>query len=302
MKRRILITGGTGLIGKRLTTMLLAKDYTVRFLSRSKKSIPDVEVFTWNPAEDYIEAGALEDVEAIIHLAGENVAEKAWTEARKKQILESRTLSTRLLAQKLKTQDLRPKAFISASAMGIYGNDTGEALITEGSPFGTDFLAEVTKAWEEETTAISPLGIRTVLMRIGVVLDASGGALEKIAQPIRYGAGAALASGKQWMSWIHVEDVCRMFVYALENEEISGAYNAVGTSPVTNAEFTRQVAKMLKKPLILPNVPTFALKMLLGEMASMVIGGSKIMPERMLKSGFQFNFDTLESALQDLLL
>lgn len=300
MAKKILITGGTGLVGKVLTQSLLEKGYQVAYLSRSKKQIENVEVYEWDIPNQKIEEEAFKDLEGVIHLAGAGVADKSWTAARKKEILDSRTESTKLLHHYLSKVESKPKAFISASAIGIYG-DSGEILMTEGSPQATDFLADVTKKWEKEIDPIADLGIRTVKLRIGVVLSPDGGALAKLVQPIRMGAGAALGSGKQYMSWIHIQDLANMFVWALENENSVGAYNAVAPSPVSNSEMTQQIAKVLKKPLILPNVPSFAMKLMLGEMASIVLAGSKVSSQKIEAAGFEFQFADLEKTLKDLL-
>ncbi len=301
MKKQLLITGGTGLIGTHLTALLQAKGYQISYLSRSQQDIPQVKVYQWDIPKQQIESGALASHQAIIHLAGAGVADQRWTESRKQTILKSRTESTRLLRQELEKLETKPKAFLSASAIGIYGNDTGEAWMKEDAPSGDDFLAEVTKQWEDSVDQIAELGIRTVKLRIGVVLSEKGGALEKIAQPIKLGAGAALGSGKQYLSWIHIDDLCQMFIHALENEAVQGVFNAVGPHPATNAEFTKATAQVLNRPLILPNVPSFALKLMLGEMASIVLGGNRVSSEKIQAQGFQFQYPTLKPALQDLL-
>lgn len=300
MAKKILITGGTGLVGKVLTQSLLEKGYQVAYLSRAKKQIANVEVYEWDIVNQKIDEEAFKDLEGVIHLAGAGVADKSWTSARKKEILESRTESTKLLHQYLSQLESKPKAFISASAIGIYG-DSGEVLMTEDSPQASDFLADVTKKWEKEIDSIANLGIRTVKLRIGVVLSPDGGALAKLVQPIRMGAGAALGSGKQYMSWIHIQDLANMFLWALENDKAQDAYNAVAPSPVSNSEMTQQIAKVLKKPLILPNVPSFAMKLMLGEMASIVLAGSKVSSQKIETAGFEFQFADLQETLKSLL-
>jgi hypothetical protein len=302
MQKRVLITGGTGLVGQRLSNILVKLGYQVSFLSREKSQIPHIQVYQWNIREGYIEESAIQNTDYIIHLAGAGVADQAWTESRKKEILTSRTHSSELLAKYLKKYTHSVKAFVSASAIGIYGLDTGDTLVSEDSATESqDFLAEVTRQWEKSIDSVAELNIRTVKLRIGIVLSAEGGALAKIAQPIRWGAGAALGSGKQYMSWIHIEDLCQMFVYMLENEQLSGVYNAVGKQPVSNAEFTQAVAKTLHKPLFLPNVPNFALKLMLGEMANIVTGGNRVSSQKIEATGFKFQYNTLAEALQDLL-
>ncbi|MCU0443728.1 MAG: TIGR01777 family oxidoreductase [Microscillaceae bacterium] len=302
MQKRVLITGGTGLVGKRLSQMLLNLGYQVSFLSRQSVHIPSVEVYQWNIREGFIEEKALQNADYIIHLAGAGVAEQTWTEDRKREILHSRTHSTELLAKYLKNLPHSIKGFVSASAIGWYGLDKGDIWLDENAPAtGKDFLSEVTRQWEKSIDSVAELGLRTVKLRIGVVLSAEGGALPKIAQPIRWGAGAALGSGNQYMSWIHEADLCRMFIYMLENEQLSGAFNAVGKNPLTNAEFTRAVAKQLQKPLFLPNVPSFVLKMMLGEMSDIVLGGARVSCQKIEQAGFQFQYPSLSAALASLL-
>lgn len=301
MNKHILITGGTGLVGSHLSQLLLQKGYTVSHLSRRKAPNAEIPAYQWDIAEGTLEEEALKKADYIVHLAGAGVADKSWTEARKQIILESRTKSTQLLAQKIQALQLHPRAFISASAIGIYGLNTGDRLLQEKSPCGDDFLAEVTKAWEQNTHLIEQQGIRTVKLRIGVVLSPQGGALQKLAQPVRLGVGAALGSGKQYISWIHLNDLCQMILYTIENDTLTGAYNAVAPEPVTNGQITQAIAKVLRRPLLMPNVPTFVLKLMLGEMANMVLGGCKVSGKKIEEAGFQFQFRKITEALQDLL-
>lgn len=296
----VLITGGTGLVGKVLTKLLQEKNYTVSYLSRSKQS-GSIKTYHWDIEKKQIDIEAISQTDYIVHLAGAGVADKRWTDSYKKEIIDSRVVSTQLLAEAIEKSSKKPKAFVSASAVGFYGFDTKDILLTENSPKGDGFLAEVTEKWEKSIEAISNLGIRTAIMRIGIVLAKEGGALAKIMQPIQFFAGSALGSGKQYMSWIHIKDMARMLVYAFENENIQGIYNAVGNKPVTNADFTKAIAKTMGKPLFLPNVPSFALNLLLGEMASMVVGGNNVSNEKIVKAGFEYEFATLESALKDLI-
>lgn len=300
--KHILITGGTGLVGKKLTELLLSKGYSVAYLSRKKKPVPSVKVYEWNIYEKTIEKEAITEAEAIIHLAGAGIADKSWTESYKKEIVDSRVLSTQLLCETLKHNQHSVKSFISASAVGIYGFDTGEQWLDENSPHGTDFLADVTEKWEAEVQKVADLGIRTVILRIGIVLAKEGGALPKLLQPIRWGLGAALGSGRQYMSWIHIKDLAQMFIFALENEHLKGVFNAVGNKPCTNAELTQAAARTIDKPLFLPNIPSFALKLMVGEMSRMILGGNRVSNEKILKAGFQYHFPTLQEALQDLLM
>lgn len=293
--QNILITGGSGLIGQRITDLLERKGYQVAWMSRSVQA--GRKSFIWNIEKKEIDPKAIEWADAIIHLAGAGVAEKRWTPERKKLILESRTQSTRLLFSALDKAEKRPNTFISSSAVGYYGFDTGTTLVDETSPSGSDFLAEVVKAWENEVKKLETLEIRTVLLRIGIVLDAEGGALGEMFKPP---VAAPLGSGDQWMSWIHIEDLARMFLFALEKTTLQGVYNAVGPNPATNQQLTQEAAYAKGKTYLGIGVPGFALKLFLGEMAAMVLGGNRVSCQKIQKAGFQFEFFELSAALKDI--
>lgn len=299
MSKKILITGPSGLIGTRLTELLLQKGYQVWHLSRTKKK--GIPSFTWDVEKGIMDTKALEGVDAIVHLAGAGVADKRWTESRKKEILESRTKSSVLLYKTLAGANHSVKSVISASAIGYYGFGFGEEVFKEDSRSGNDYLAQVTKQWEESVDTISSLNLRVVKLRIGIVLSNKGGALVEMARPIRWGIGAALGNGKQYLSWIHLDDVCAMFIKAVEDETMQGAYNAVSGDWVTNKALTQRIAKVLKKPLLLPNVPAFVMKILIGEMAVIVINGSKISADKIKETGFVFRYSNLEKALESLM-
>ncbi|MEQ8243897.1 TIGR01777 family oxidoreductase [Fulvivirga sp.] len=301
MPKTILITGGTGLVGTRLTEILQSKNYAVKYLSRSSGIKNGIESFQWDINAGTVDEKAFENVNSIIHLAGAGVADKKWTPQRKKEILDSRTKSTQLIKSTLEKIDHKVESFISASAIGYYGWDTGGVWVKEGSRFGDDFLATVTKAWEEEVDAIETLGIRTAKLRIGIVFSEKGAALYELAKPIKYGVGAPLGSGDQYMSWIHIDDLCEMFIYAVENKDVKGVFNAVGPNPETNKTITKAVAQVLGKPCFLPNVPGFILKIILGKRAAMVLGGSRASSEKIQSVGFNFKFPELKKALEDLL-
>ncbi|TLV00269.1 TIGR01777 family oxidoreductase [Dyadobacter luticola] len=298
MGKKVLITGGTGVIGKHLTKILLEKGYEVAYLSRQKKSIPSVQVFEWDIQKGYLEEGALDNLHFLIHLAGEGVAEGKWTEKQKKLILSSRVDTITFLTNQLKVKGIKPAAFVSASGSSYYGEDTGDVKHTESSPPGNDFLSYVTVEWEKAADQIAEMGVRTVKLRTGVVLDKEGGALPRMAAPARLGFGAPLGSGNQWIPWIHMEDICSMYVAALEDESWTGAYNAVAPNPVTNEELTKQICKALGKPQWLPNVPAFALKLVFGEMANVVIGSSYLINERISKTSFKYTFPNIEAAVR----
>jgi len=303
MGKNVLISGGTGMIGRRLTQILLDKGYEVSYLSRSRREEGSITTYQWDIQNQEIDPQALQEADYVIHLAGAGVADKRWTDSRKQAILKSRTESTRLLHDTLSNLgQKRLKAFISASAIGIYGADTGSAEVHESSPKGDDFLADVVKRWEAAVDDIGQLNIRVVKLRIGVVLSMQGGALPRIVQPIKLGAGAPLGSGKQYMSWVHVEDLCQMFVHALEQADLSGVYNAVAPRPVTNEELTRSAAKILRRPLFLPHVPAFAIRLAFGEMASIVLGGNRVSSREIEQTGFKFTYPQIDRALKDLLV
>ena len=302
MAQKVLITGGTGLIGRRLTTLLLKKGYEIAYLTRKKVNIPSVKVYEWDVKNNYIEDGALENTDYLIHLAGAGVADERWTDERKKEIFSSRTDSIELIARKFSTLNIKPKSFVSASGSSYYGEDTGDIQHTEHAPPGKDFLSEVTIAWEKAADKIAALGVRTVKLRTGIVLSNDGGAVPKMAQPAKFGFGAPLGSGKQWLSWIHIDDLCEMYVQCMEQESWHGAYNAVATPPATNEYFTQQICKALDKPQWLPNVPSFTLRLVFGEMANVVLGSNYVINQRIQdETEFKYQFPDLPEALKDVL-
>ncbi len=298
----VLITGGTGLIGQRLTQLLQQQGYTVTYLSRTPTRQTNVEAFGWNINKGQLDERAFQTADHIVHLAGAGIADSRWTEARKREIMDSRTRSTALLADALAQNQHHVKSVIASSAIGFYGGDTGDRPLRENSPAGTDFLAQVTRAWERAVEPITAQGIRTVRLRTGVVLATGGGALPKLVQPIRLGAGAPIGTGEQYLSWIHLDDICGLFIEAIKNEHWNGVYNAVAPKPVSNADLTRLIADVLDKPLILPNIPAFVIKLMFGELAITVLGGNYVMNRRLAdETTFQYKFPDLRLALVDLL-
>jgi uncharacterized protein (TIGR01777 family) len=297
MSKKILITGASGLIGAKLSK-ILSQNYSVVYLGRTKRH-DDGSSFVWDVKNQEMDQDALTDVDTIVHLAGAGVGEKRWTTSWKKEILDSRVQSTALLLNALKTSSHSLKTFVSASAIGFYGFGDDQ-IFDEQNKAGGDFLAQVTKQWEEEIDKTSLLGIRVVKIRIGIVLSKEGGALMKMMRPVNLGLGAALGSGDQYLSWIHIDDLCKIFVKAIEEVKLTGAYNATA-GWATNSEMTKLIAKILNKPLWLPNVPPFVLKIILGEMAEIVLNGNKISSEKIKQTGFQFQFDDLETALHNLI-
>lgn len=300
MAKHILITGGTGLIGNRLSELLIEKGYKVAHLSRSKTGAENIQTYRWDIKKQIIEEGAVENARAIVHLAGASVAGKRWSEDYKETILKSRTDSSYLLYQRLQSSNHSLEAFIASSAIGYYG-DTGDKICTEDSPSGEDFLAYVTREWEAKVQLVDKLGIRRVQFRTGVVLSEKEGALPKIMQPVNLGVGAPLGTGKQFMSWIHLDDLCQMYIRAIEDTEMKGIYNAISPSPVTNREFTRMAARIARKPFFMPAVPAFALKLALGEMAQTVLASQIVSSRKIEMTGFKYQYPMLGDALKDLL-
>ena len=301
-KGTVLITGGSGLIGKVITRRLLERGYAVRWLVRdpSKAHVHGVSAYRWNIGEGYLDPAALEGTDAIIHLAGENIGGGRWTKQRKKLLMESRTGSTALLARMLTETPGQVRTFLSASAIGFYGDRPASELITETSTPGDDFLAQVTKAWEAATVAIALSGRRVITVRIGIVLSANGGALQELARPVKWFVGSPLGSGDQVMSWIHEEDLAGAFIHLLEHEETSGVYNAVAPEPVTNRVLVTAIGHALNRPVLLPPVPALVLKLLLGELSLMVLAGSRVSGKKLEASGYAFRFREVAAALSDI--
>lgn len=297
---RILITGGTGLIGTEITKQLQDKAHEVIYLSRNPGSNSmGAKEYAWDPETGKIDLKAFEGTDAIINLAGAPI-NKRWTPSYKSTILRSRVDGTRLLFNTVQKHQFPIKAFISASAVGYYQHSYTKMHSVEDPP-GSDFLSLVCQKWEQEAQNFEQLNIRTVRCRIGIVLSEKGGALPEIAKPVKLGAGAPLGKGKQWMPWIHLQDLAAVFTHTLENENCEGVYNAVGPYNVTNDEFTKAVADVLHRPYFMPAVPAFALKLALGEMATTALISTKVDNNRLSKSGFSYRFSDLKEALQDLL-
>ena len=297
MAGKILISGGSGLIGSRLSEMLIDQGYEVAHLSRAPDKFSHYKTFRWNIKEKYIDENAITYADYIVHLAGAGLADEKWTKERKREILSSRVDSTQVLLNGLQQKNHHVKGFISASAIGIYGN-SGDQLMSEESSYGDDFMAEVCKAWEAAAWQIRDLGLRTVIMRTGIALSEKGGALPQMARPIKMMAGAPLGSGKQYMSWIHIDDLCRLYIRAIEDTQYAGVYNAVAPHPVTNQEFTESLAEAMHKPLVLPKVPSFALNLMLGEMSDVVLSGQRVSANKVLQTGFTFEYNYLDEALE----
>ena len=296
MGKNVLITGGSGFIGKELTKLLKDKGYEISWLSTTLNSSSEVKVYNWNVKRKSIDERALENADYIIHLAGANIGEKRWTRERKEEIVDSRVKSAEMLYYSLKSNKHNVKAVISASAVGYYG-DTGDKTMSEEAVAGFDFLANTCRQWEHAINKIGELGIRTVNIRNGVVMSAKGGALPVMMTPIKLLVGAPLGTGEQWVSWIHLEDLCKIYLKAIEDESMKGPFNGVTPNPVTNKELTKLIAKSLDKPLWLPPIPASVLKTILGEKASLVLTSCKVSASKILNTGIEFKYPVLEEAL-----
>jgi uncharacterized protein (TIGR01777 family) len=300
VKNYVLITGGSGLIGTHLTALLTRVGFSVTHLSRAPRTEKTQTLF-WSVDKHQISPDALKTRDTIVHLAGTNIGDKRWTERRKQEILRSRVDSTRLLYDELKSREHEIKTFVSASAIGYYGTEDSETFITESRKPGSGFLADVVRQWEEAVDEIATLGIRVVKIRTGIPLTPEGGVLKELAGPVKYYVAAPLGSGKQFLSWIHIDDLVNIYVKAIQDKDMHGPYNAVAPNPVTNREFIYQLAKAMKRPVLLPHAPAIVLKIMFGEMAELVLKGAKISSQKIQAAGYQFRFYNLEDALRDLL-
>jgi uncharacterized protein (TIGR01777 family) len=295
----VLVTGASGLIGRRLTEILLQKGCRVSHLGRVQRT-GTVSSYRWDPETGYIDKEAIRGMDTIVHLAGAGIGDKRWSASRKKEILESRVKSSALLRDILATQSHGVKTVISISAIGYYGRGDETRTFTEEDSPGDDFLSSVVVDWERETQRLATDGLRLVTLRTGVVFSDRGGALPEIMRPIRFGVGAPLGTGKQWLSWIHIDDLCEMFAWAIERP-VSGVFNAVSPHPVSNAELTHALGRRMRRPLLLPPIPAWLLRLVLGEMADLVLYGSRVSCDRVVRSGFAFRFPECEKALDDLI-
>lgn len=294
--KTVLIAGGSGLVGRRLSTILQEQGYSVKWLSRRAGQEGRIRIFEWNPARESMDLAALNGVHAIICLAGAGIVDKAWTTAYKKVLIESRTQSAFTILKVLKTQPHQVECLLHASASGYYGNRPGES-ITEDSSAGTGFLADTTVAWEK---AFENSPVRTAGFRIGIVLTREGGALPVMARPLGFGICPILGSGKQGMSWVHIDDLCGMFIDALENSKYRGVYNAVAPNPVSHREFMYALRKVIAPFSIPVPAPAFAIRLMMGERASVVLEGVMAKPRRTLLEGYSFRYTDLEIALRQL--
>jgi uncharacterized protein (TIGR01777 family) len=291
---KCIVSGGTGFIGRRVVHYLLQNGHIVSIWTRD----PHAGHLSWDPLRGEPSSRSLSDIDAVIHLAGETVAQR-WNDAVRARIRDSRIVGTRKLVEAISRARRRPSVLVSASAIGIYG-DRGDEILTESSPPGSGFLPDVCRGWEAEADGAVKLGVRVAKLRIGVALGKDGGAVAQMAPVFRAFAGGRLASGKQWMPWIHVDDVAKMFVHAVENP-VAGVWNATAPNPVTNTAFTREFAHALHRPALF-SVPGFALELAFGDFGPRLVDSARVMPANALSAGFEFSYPTLDAALAALQL
>ena len=291
-----MITGGSGLIGRRLSFLLKSRGYEVRILSRSNNQKNNYKTFVWNVSEQYINDSAFEGLNHIIHLAGAGIADKRWSEKRKKEIIASRVASTNLLYNTVKRLKTPLNSFISASATGYYGAVTSETIFEEKDKPAKDFLGKVCSLWEDSIFQFNEIKIRTVALRTGIVLSKDGGALKKMKTPVI----TSLGNGKQYMPWIHIDDLCELYIKAIEDQEFKGAFNAVSSEHISNLSFSKKISKIFNHPFLAIGAPSFILQIVFGEMSTIILNGSRISANKIKQAGFKFKFENLEKALKNL--
>lgn len=301
---KVAVTGATGLVGGALSRNLIQAGHRVVALARNpekaREKVPQVEAVAWDATSGISPGQALEGLDAVVHMAGESLAAGRWTSRRKRTIVESRISGTRNLVEALSKCSSPPKVLVNASAIGYYGSSEDE-LFEETNPAGQDFLAQLCQQWESQARRATKSGVRVVLVRSGFILSTEGGALPRMLPPFKMGLGGPLGSGKQWMSWIHIEDEVGAILYAIEKEGLEGPLNLTAPNPVTNADFTRALGKALRRPAFFP-VPGFVLRLMLGEMAkTLLLSGQRVVPRELEKGGYRFHFSDLDEALDDLL-
>ena len=298
MEKHVLITGATGMIGKALIQSLLQKNYTISTLSTHPRFTPNVQVFKWDVNKKMIDPECLRGITTIIHLAGENIAKDKWTQKRKQEIIESRVGSTQLLLDTLKKTQHQVSTFISASAVGYYG-DREDEILNEESAAGSGFLADCCAQWENAADGAAELGLRVVKFRTGFIIAKDEGGLPAMTQPIKMFVGAPLGTGKQWVPWIHMRDMVDMYLYALENP-ITGTFNACAPNPVTNRTLTKALGPFLRRPIWPFNVPAKAIELIMGEMSVIALMSTNTSVQKILDAGYHFHFTQLQEALSDI--
>lgn len=299
MKKNVLITGGTGFVGRSLTALLIGNGFSVSILSRSRRqNKKDISYYIWDIKNQTIEDAAVNNADYIIHLAGENIAGERWTEKRKKAIVASREDSIKLIRNVLAKQNHKVSAFISASAIGIYGAVNGEAICKESTPPASDFLGRTCQIWEAAVDTIGQLGIRTVKVRTGLVLGEGDGLIKKLKPIFKYRLGAPLGSGKQYMPWIYIDDLCEIYLKAINDDSVRGPYNAAIQDDTDNIAFSKTFAAVYGYKMWLPHVPAAIIKLGMGQMSKIVLTGRRVSSEKIRKTGFTFKITDIEEALR----
>lgn len=296
---KVLITGGSGTIGMALTRSLLEQEIDVVHLTRQRNSKAGVKTYLWDYKKNYLEDGALNEVTHIVHLAGAGIADKPWTMSRKREIVKSRVLTARLLLDKVKEHNTRLEKFISASGIGFYGAVTSDIILDENSERGNDFVAECCVQWERQACQFEEICDVTIL-RTGIVLVKHEGALGKMESTMRRGLGAAIGSGDQYMPWIHLEDMVSIYEMAITDKSFAGIFNAVSGEHVSNTTFTKSLANAMGKKVRLPNVPSFMMKLIFGEMSEILLNGTRISNAKLLNTGMKLKYEELDTALQEI--
>jgi uncharacterized protein len=297
----VLIAGGTGLVGDRLSQILAQKGYKVMLLSRKKFNNGQIPVYEWDVDKGTIDENAILRADYVINLAGAGIADKRWTAERKKLIIESRTKSAALLLNTFKRLQHYPKAYLSAAAIGFYGDRSDDEILDEESSAGEGFLSESCRAWENAIQTVAEHNIRTIALRIGIVLSTQGGALKETLKPMYLGIAGYFGAGKQYYSWVHIDDLCNIFIKGIEDEEMNGTYNAVAPNPVTNKDFTKILKKVFHRFTLLLPIPAFFMRFLLGEMSAVVLSSSIVSCAKLEQEGFVFQYPELSTALEDIL-
>ncbi len=299
---KVIITGGSGLIGSELASQLVKKGYEVAILGRKSSEHPGLpyQFFSWDIENEYIDEKVFDNSSVIVHLAGANISEKRWSIHQKMTIEKSRVKSTELLYKTCKRLKKMPNAFISSSAIGYYGTFTSNKVFSETDSHGEDFLAQIGKKWEDSADMFEDEGVRTVKIRTGVVLSNKGAAYVKMSKAVKFGLAAAFGSGSQYVPWIHIDDIVSIFIKSIEDDKMYGAYNGVSPNSLNNKELIKAIAKSLKKPYFMPNIPEFIIRSLFGEMSSILLKGSRVSANKILEQGFVFQYPDIKSALENL--
>lgn len=297
--KKILIAGGTGFVGKHLISFLAEKGYSINVLTRKQgsNSSGNIQFFQWDIEKEYIDKKAFENVDTIINLTGANIGEKRWTEKRKSEIINSRIKSIDLLYRYVSEDNFNINTFVSSSAVGFYGAVTTNEIFKETSKSGNDFLASVCQIWENTAMKFNDLGIRTVILRNGVIIGKNGGIYQKLSPSAKLGINVSLGSGKQYLPWIDIRDLVRLYEFILSNSKISGIYNTVSSEQITMSDFSKTLLKSFDKKSIFPNAPAFIIRLLFGKMSAMLLEGSRVSNEKLKGISFSFEFDTIEKSL-----